>query len=308
MSVAASIEADPSQIGGVPKAPFVILPDSSRLFQRRSSRFEALAADSTLSPYLRFLGALAHQQADLASSLPPPEPLPAAQIARARTGGMPPLDRVALAECPALLETLDRLFDAAASIEKPDMAHRALKSLRDAGPAGRAGIVRNVLSQALPAPDALAQHLYVAAAVQIVAAATAGTLDAGGVAPVEIGVCPVCGALPVVSLITGFQGADGVRYAVCSCCATQWNEVRVKCLACGSTKGISYRAVDEGADDATIKAEVCDECGSWVKVLYQNKNPSLEAVADDVASLGLNVLMRDSQYRPAGHNPFLIGY
>jgi FdhE protein len=57
-----------------------------------------------------------------------------------------------------------------------------------------------------------------------------------------------------------------------------------------------------------VKAECCDTCRSWVKILYQNKNPSLEAVADDVASLGLDLLMRDTEYRRAGFDPFLIGY
>jgi FdhE protein len=31
-------------------------------------------------------------------------------------------------------------------------------------------------------------------------------------------------------------------------------------------------------------------------------------VADDVASLGLDLLLRDSPYRRAGYNPFLLGY
>jgi FdhE protein len=109
-------------------------------------------------------------------------------------------------------------------------------------------------------------------------------------------------------MITSVEAMEGVRYASCSCCATSWNEVRVKCLACGSTKGIGYRAVESGVDEATIKAEVCDSCFSWTKILYQNKNPSLEAVADDVGSLGLDLLMKDTDYHRAGFYPYLAGY
>ncbi len=87
-----------------------------------------------------------------------------------------------------------------------------------------------------------------------------------------------------------------------------WNEVRVKCLACGSTKGIGYRAVETRDEEATVKAEVCDPCNSWMKILYQNKNPSLDVVADDVASLGLDLLMKDTEYKRAGFDPFLMGY
>ena len=72
------------------------------------------------------------------------------------------------------------------------------------------------------------------------------------------------------------------------------------------------RAVDDGGADektgAQIRAETCDGCGSWVKIMAQNRNPSLDPVADDVASLGLDGLMRSSAWRRAGFDPFLIGY
>ena len=34
----------------------------------------------------------------------------------------------------------------------------------------------------------------------------------------------------------------------------------------------------------------------------------IDPVADDVASLGLDLLMQDTEYRRAGFDPFLIGY
>ena len=40
----------------------------------------------------------------------------------------------------------------------------------------------------------------------------------------------------------------------------------------------------------------------------RRRNPSLDPVADDVASLGLDALMRDSEWRRGGFNHFLIGY
>jgi FdhE protein len=80
----------------------------------------------------------------------------------------------------------------------------------------------------------------------------------------------------------------------------------VKCLACGSTKGVGYQEVD--GQSGAIKAETCDECGSYVKVLHQHKDVMLDPIADDVGSLGLDLLLRDSTYRRAGVNPYLIGY
>lgn len=57
-----------------------------------------------------------------------------------------------------------------------------------------------------------------------------------------------------------------------------------------------------------VKAETCDNCHGYVKVLYQTKDSGLEPLADDVASLGLDLLVREGGYRRGSFNPFLIGY
>ncbi|MGO4440563.1 formate dehydrogenase accessory protein FdhE [Rhizobium sp. RAF56] len=304
---ASSIQPDPSSVGGIAKARFVVTPDPPRLFSIRAARFAALAEGSRLSPYLRFLAGIAGIQAALAESLPAPSPVPADQIALARQNAMPPIDRLAMAGSSECRQTLRDFLDRLAALEKPAAAAAALAQLRDADAKELDRIVANVVADILPA-ESLAQHLYVVAAIQIHAARLAATLDHERLAPIRVGVCPACGGRPVASIVTSVQDMEGVRYASCSCCATSWNEVRVKCLACGSTKGIGYRAVESGVDEATIKAEVCDSCFSWTKILYQNKNPSLEAVADDVGSLGLDLLMKDTDYHRAGFYPYLAGY
>ncbi|MBV8849566.1 MAG: formate dehydrogenase accessory protein FdhE [Methylobacteriaceae bacterium] len=306
MTGSVSAQPDPSMIGGVPKAPFVLLPNPARLFARRAERFAALAAASPMAPYLRFLEAIARMQSDLATTSPRPAASDVERMAQARGNGMPPLDRLRFAAAPGLSAVLTDFIARCEPIDKPLAAAEALRTVREADTPSRSSMIEHVLRDTIP-PEELAPHLYVTAALQVFAALAAASLDASELVPVAVGVCPACGGLPVSSLVVGFQGAEGVRYAVCSCCSTQWNEVRIKCLACGSTKGIGYREI-EGGEEATVKAEVCDACESWVKILHQNKNASLDPVADDVASLGLNVLMRDSVYRPAGINPFLIGY
>jgi FdhE protein len=107
-------------------------------------------------------------------------------------------------------------------------------------------------------------------------------------------------------LIVGWRGAHGARFCACSLCATQWHAVRIKCVLCSSTKGISYQERDAGS--GTIKAECCEECRGYVKILHQHTDPALDPVADDVASLGLDLLLRDKGYRRGAGNPFLLGY
>jgi FdhE protein len=302
-----TVQPDPSVIGGISKAPFALMPNTARFFQERARRFEGLAQASNLAPYLKFLGGIASLQARLVFELPPLQPLDAAHVERARAATMPPIDRATIASSAELRETVARFIDLATDLDKPVAAQEALVQLKEADEGTLSWMIDNVLADAMPV-EGVAHHLYVAAAVQVHLTRLASMLDALRLVPVSIGVCPSCGGKPVGSMIIGVQGAEGARYACCSSCSSMWNEVRVKCIACGSTGGIGYRAVEVEADQATIKAEVCDSCRSWTKILYQNKNPSLEIIADDVASLGLDLLMKDTEYRRAGFDPFLVGY
>jgi FdhE protein len=45
-----------------------------------------------------------------------------------------------------------------------------------------------------------------------------------------------------------------------------------------------------------------------VKILQQQKDPDVDPFADDVASLGLDILVREAGYRRGAFNPFLLGY
>ena len=84
------------------------------------------------------------------------------------------------------------------------------------------------------------------------------------------------------------------------------NYVRVKCTLCGSTKGITYRQVE--GDSGLVRAETCDNCRGYVKILQQQQDPALEPVADDVASLALDLLVRELGYRRGAVNPFMWGH
>ena len=301
----ATLQPDPSMIGGVPKAPFAFLPEPVKLFQTRARRFAFLAETSRLASYLAFLGKLSTLQARLAATLPPADPIAADAVRLAAAGAMPPIDRARLAADPLLGETLAALCDGAREIDMPEQARLALDAVAAADEGDRRWLIGNILSDTIP-DDSAAAHLFAGAAVQIHLARLAARLDAAALTPIRSGVCPACGGRPVTSSITGAMGIENLRYATCSSCATRWNEVRIKCLCCGSTKGVSYRSVE--TVDATVKAEICSECNHWVKILHEVKNPTLDAVADDVGSLGLDVLMMETGIVRGGVNIYLAGY
>ena len=305
MSDPRSVQPDPSMIGGVSKAPFVRLPDPATIFSKRAQRLRTLAAASYLASYLEFLAAISDAQGAILPKLGVAQ-LPAREsIARARRYEMPPLDRNAMKPDAALYDTCRRLFAALAPFPKPEAAEAALRRVRALDNDALNARIAGVLADSV-AVDAVAEHVYVAAALQVHFARLAAQMDADALVPVGVGLCPVCGGRPVTSMIVGWYGAEGARYASCMLCSTLWNEVRVKCLACGSTKGVGYQEIE--GRGGTIKAETCDECGSYVKVLYEHKDPLLDPVADDVASLGLDQLLRESDYARAGLNSYLAGY
>lgn len=299
------MQPDPSMIGGVQEPPFARLPDPVRLFQARARRFAFLAESNELASYLKLLADLSRLQARLAATLPVLAPIPAHAIAQAIAAGMPPVNRLALVDDPALAATLAAVCEGAAKLVMPAPARLALEAVQAAGDEDRQWLLGNILSDMVP-QDSIAPHLFASVAVQVHAARLSATLDVEALRPLETGICPSCGGRPVTSSVMGAQGVENVRYATCATCATQWNEVRVKCLCCGSTAGMSYRSAE--THDATVKAECCSECDSWVKIFYLALNPTLEPVADDVGSLGLDMLMKTTRYRRRGFNPYLVGY
>jgi FdhE protein len=296
--------SDPTNIGEVSAPPFAKLPDPALQFANRARRFAALAEGHQLGSYLRFLAALASAQHDIQDGLPDPEMPDVEARERARSFAMPPLDRGQSID-EATFEGLERLIAATSSSDKPQAAAEALDRLIAAGSSERERLMRNVLADAIPM-EALAEHVFVAAALQVHFARLASRLDASRLVPVGDGVCPACGSPPVSSVIVGWHGAHGARFCVCSLCASMWNYVRIKCTLCGSTKGIGYQEIEGGP--GTVKAETCDSCRSYVKILHQHKDPALDATADDVATLGLDVLVREGGYGRGAFNPFLIGY
>lgn len=299
-----NVEPNPASIGRVQAPPFVRLPDPRRLFEMRRERLEFLAQTSELAPYLRFIAGIAAAQSSIQDDLPEPELPPDDALDRAREFGMPPLDRNRIELDDVVNETLNRLFDAVAPFAKPAEAEAALERVRAATPEQMRSTIQGVLADSIPA-DALAEHVYVAAGLQVHFARLAARLDRNRLVKISDGACPCCGGPPTASLVVGWMEAEGTRYCSCSLCGTLWNVVRVKCVLCSSGKGIGYKEIEGGP--GTIKAECCDSCRGYVKILYQQKDAALDPVADDIASLGLDLLLKDGEYRRGSFNPFLLG-
>lgn len=295
---------DPTAIGNVSSPPFVRLPDLPALYTKRSIRLRQLAQPSPLKPYLDFIADLTDAQATVQAGLEPASAPDDVAIRQAHEFAMPLIDRTQAAEDKTLQTIFDRLFVEAGKLGKPDNAARALEHVAKASVGERRGMANAVFSGVLP-PDEIAEHVYIWAGLQLHFSRLAAALDPKSLKPVADGVCPTCGSIPSSSMVVGWHGAHGARFCSCSVCNTLWHYVRVKCVCCGSTKGIGYKEVEEGG--GIIKAETCDECQSWVKIIYEQLSADADPMADDVASLGIDMLMRETPYRRGGFSPLLAG-
>jgi FdhE protein len=145
---------------------------------------------------------------------------------------------------------------------------------------------------------------FLMAALQVVWTDIACRLDVRDVPYLKTGgLCPVCGSLPVASVVRIGGQYQGYRFLQCGLCGSEWHMVRVKCSHCESTKGIAYHGIEGGGD--ALKAESCDACHTYRKIGSQEKDFEFEPLADDLASLTLDLLMSEAGYRRASPNPLL---
>lgn len=144
------------------------------------------------------------------------------------------------------------------------------------------------------------------------AAATAVKSPGAWHIPFEPNRCPCCGSLPAAS-ITRIRGKlEGQRYLICSLCSSQWHFMRVKCTHCSNIKDIRFRSLQPkeqeelGDRRATIEAETCDKCQHYLKTMHMDLDPHVEPMADDLASLTLDLLVSDAGYIRYGNNLLLL--
>ena len=272
----------------------IILPQPAIVFTRRAERLDALAEDHPMADWLRFMARLALSQQAAVAALPEP-------AAIAVMEGTPPLAFESHYRDPSWREALSILLQTVDDPVLPDQVREAMQHLREGDPdmladAYLGGTLRHADTGA---------GVYVAAALAVYFAHRAAALPVDELHLLQQrGRCPVCGSPPVAGVITAAGQAPGVRYLHCGLCATAWNHVRAVCITCGGSRGLALHEI-EGSNGA-VQAETCDECHSYAKMLYQSKDMAVEPMADDLASLGLDMLVGEAGYLRHAPNPLVI--
>ncbi|MFY2029760.1 formate dehydrogenase accessory protein FdhE [Achromobacter xylosoxidans] len=286
--------------------PRIQLPARDSVFATRAARLRQLAVDSPVADYLLLMARLVDAQQNALRGCNAP-PASEDRIALAQAHGMPPLQAVGWPRDPLWRDILRQLVDeVAGGQDVPAEALEVCSALRralDEDTESLEDLAEAVLSEQHRGVDGAAAP-FVMAALQVYWTDLASRFDEKQL-PVAspFGVCPVCASLPVASVVRVGGQFEGYRYLCCSLCATQWHMVRVKCSHCEDVESVAYQAIEGRAP--AIKAETCDRCHTYRKIFYQDKDLHVEPVADDLASLMLDVPVGEAGYSRASGNPLL---
>jgi FdhE protein len=294
--------------------PRIRLPDRSFVFARRAARLRELAEGAAIGEYLHFLAVLVDAQH--AASAHPSESQPTdAHIETSGEHRMPPIHASTWPRSPQWLDTLETICAAMhAQPGSPAGVTASIVKIRRATPAWIEAQAMSILQAENDAIDVLSAP-FIMAALQVHWAALASQFVADKVKALDVpGLCPLCGTLPVASMVYAKSPYEGYRYLHCALCATEWHMVRVQCTLCGASgKDIGYRTLERTVGDkkaaeeivAAVRAETCEQCRGYRKILYQEKDTGVEPVADDVASIALDLLLGEQGYHRASSNPLL---
>ncbi len=282
--------------------PPLLFPRLKNLYNRRAERLRELATDNPLGDYLRFAALIAHAQEVVLYDHPLEMDL-TALIEQAAKTGKPPLDLHVLPRTPHWQHLLLSLI----AELKPEMSGPALAVIENLEKASSIELeeMATALLKAEFSKVGSDKAPFIWAALSLYWAQMASLIP--GKATAEYGeqrqFCPVCRSIPVSSMVhIGTNNA--LRYLHCNLCETEWHVVRIKCSNCEQTRDLNYWSLD--SEQSAIKAESCGDCGTYLKIFYQEKDTSVEAVADDLASLVLDARMEQEGFARSSINPFLF--
>ena len=263
-----------------------------------------------MGDFLRLMACVSRVQHDCLQTHPPvPEPT-AEQCQQSRTFAMPILSAVSWPRDPVWRTHLRRISEAvipqANAVLQTHLKQMEKKPLAELERWADLILAANYTQ----AGEALVFLPFVAAALQVLWTHMALAPHLQPLPRQENpSLCPCCGSLPVAGLIRAGESGGGLRYLHCSLCNTAWNRVRIHCLSCGSNEHLTYQAMaqenGEGVFD-WVKAECCPQCHGYTKLIYQEQAPQADPVADDVATLLLDMLVSDSGWSRLGLNPLYI--
>ncbi|WP_392565986.1 formate dehydrogenase accessory protein FdhE [Utexia brackfieldae] len=283
--------------------PLLFLPHIKSLYITRTSRLKQLGKDSPLADYIAFCTQISELQNELVKSMPvKPSTDLRDLIVNVQKQGCAPLSLTNFPLNTLWQSYLDYLIERLLGHNKQiDQAIVELKAKTMQEKQDLATHLLNGEFDQVPKTDSL----FIWSALSCYYAQLAAQLPA--TAEADLGetrqFCPICHSHPTASIVH-LGGQASFRYLHCSLCESEWYVPRVKCTNCEESSGVHYYSLDK--ELAAIKTECCDNCQSYLKIGYQDQDPELEIIADDLASLLLDEETEKAGFAKTGLNPFLL--
>jgi FdhE protein len=257
-----------------------------------------------MAEWLTFMADLSDAQHLAATTLAPMPAIDRSLIDRSVAGRMPPLAADGHHRNSAWRDGLDTILHELEGGDVPAPARDTITKLRGSSTETiedlADGFLRDVVSR-----SNVGATLYIAAALQVYFTRLAGSLDASALRLLpQQGLCPCCGSTPVSGVIKASGDTPGIRYLYCSLCSTAWNHTRAVCITCESSRRVSLQEIEGGS--GVVKAETCGDCQTYSKMIYEAKDVQADPYADDLATLGLDIMVAEAGWARHAPNPMLL--
>lgn len=286
--------------------PFLHLPPAN-LFELRAARLEQLAEGNALGDYLKLIARLCRIQQQLVDNPPGEMPVAEERQRLCISHGLPPLAADSLVREGPWLVWLQVLLEHFVNDTSGPLGE-ALQVLRGSDDNQRKSWgIALLAGQYNAVPAALVPFL--GAALQaawsswLLALPTPELKPAGSLAQ-----CPACGSPAMAGVVRNRGKHNGLRYLACSLCACEWHVVRVKCVYCESSKDLRYTSLEDdrhAPGKAPLRAECCPGCECYLKQNYLENDAAAEPLADDLASLALDMRLDEEGFHRLAPNLLL---
>lgn len=287
------------------KIPFWFQPDD-HMFNLRADRFEQLASEeaSDWHKYLTFLANLCRAQQILFDRHNNQQALTLPQTDHEER----PLSTLLITSHSPLI---NHLFNELYTLLEQQLSPTAIQVWRELRQLEQQELIQ-LCVKAFNQQINLAQQDYtvwINAVLQIIYTLAAKKLAKEQIKPIaNIGYCPCCGTDAVGSVIIGRGNLEGLRYLQCGICNSRWHSIRAHCSFCDSSHNLTIQNIEHTSEAALTgaEAECCPNCQSYRKRYRLAKQQYADPIADDLASLALDIMLSEEQWRRGGANPFLI--
>lgn len=282
--------------------PFFIAPKNN-VFAERAIRFDELAAEdqSSWRDYLALLAEVSRAQDVALNILLPESTLPtrtsATRLPESDGSHIPPLFVKGL---QTLLAALNGKVNDVIQAALNDLAARTDDDLHN--------MAQRILRDEVPENEQV-YRIWLHAALQCAWTAWANQLSDDDVPSVdERSVCPCCGGDAVASVVLNGGDWHGLRYLHCGVCNSRWNALRAKCTFCNDQSAIALQQVDNAESGVLhgARGESCGKCGAYRKLFLLPNQQYADPIADDLASLAVDILLSSEGLQRGGRNPFLL--